>query len=508
MNDRGRGESAETKERGAAWAVRLLRVVALAAFGSCVWRAATAAITHDEAFTYLQWARKPWSALHEGFLANNHVLHTALVKIAADLFGPEPFVLRLPALLAGAVFILLLLVFVGRPGRRVWTLLPLAALLLNPLLLELFSCARGYAPALACQLGVFLLLLRSAREPGRCSPLVGAGLLGGLAIAFNPTFAVVIVAMILTFLIIEREAPDGRALRLLLVRLAALVLPAAAVLVPTLGPILGDLNPAVLHFGACNPAIMLEGIARLWIDHVDPDWPWRDPESVSPSLLEPALVVVLSVLAMVVMIAGSHAKTVLRGRLSTLESNDRAAVLAACSFVLGLALVLILAFALDMPLPHKRTLIPFVVLAQLALVGAAAGRSRLLALLANLVALVLVAAALRSFPAAHYAQWRYDSASERVFEELQARRLDDRPLRVLVQPWIYTPSLDFYRVSRDADWMEGVDWLVEPGQGYDYVVVADFFAKLPHVAPHLEAPLFRDSEAGVLICRPRIPEAN
>lgn|GEM_PF-4219269 len=59
-------------------------------------------LTHDEVFTLVSFASKPWSAIASSYEApNNHILHTFCVKLSAALFDSSDWAIRLPAAAAG-----------------------------------------------------------------------------------------------------------------------------------------------------------------------------------------------------------------------------------------------------------------------------------------------------------------------------------------------------------------------------------------------------------------------
>ncbi len=61
-------------------------------------------IRYDEAFTYLNFASRPWAvALSDYSWPNNHIFHTALVRASYLLFGDGVWAIRLPAFVAGAL---------------------------------------------------------------------------------------------------------------------------------------------------------------------------------------------------------------------------------------------------------------------------------------------------------------------------------------------------------------------------------------------------------------------
>lgn len=61
---------------------------------------------YDETTTFLKFAIRPFSeALSDYSIPNNHLLNTALIRVSYLLFGVHPWVVRLPALIAGVLVI-------------------------------------------------------------------------------------------------------------------------------------------------------------------------------------------------------------------------------------------------------------------------------------------------------------------------------------------------------------------------------------------------------------------
>lgn len=102
---------------------------------------------------------RAWSKLIGPYDASNHVLYSILAKTCITLFGLTEFTLRIPSLLGG----LLYLVVVFHLSRRLlgegWLrLLAVALLCLNPHLTDFMSAARGYGLALAVAANLTLLM--------------------------------------------------------------------------------------------------------------------------------------------------------------------------------------------------------------------------------------------------------------------------------------------------------------------------------------------------------------
>ena len=79
---------------------------AVAIFAISVYRAATLALTIDEASTYVGYVHLGWNGIFHGpFDANNHILYSILEKFSRQWFGMSELSLRLPALLGAGLFL-------------------------------------------------------------------------------------------------------------------------------------------------------------------------------------------------------------------------------------------------------------------------------------------------------------------------------------------------------------------------------------------------------------------
>jgi len=103
-------------------------------------------IRHDEAYTYISYARlSPLNAISQYTLPNNHLLHTLMVKLSTTVFNPwEEWVIRLPALISGMLLVAAMFVFAFR--QRDWQTGLWAAVLIavSSYLVEYSVQGRGY----------------------------------------------------------------------------------------------------------------------------------------------------------------------------------------------------------------------------------------------------------------------------------------------------------------------------------------------------------------------------
>ena len=115
--------------------------------------------TYDEAYSYLSYVRT--NDLLTVNIANNHLLNTILMGIFS-IFGNSEFILRLPNLLSGFIYIYI--------GYRISTklnnsLLILIFILLNPTVFDFLSLARGYGISATLNLlGIYIFLFSNARQ--------------------------------------------------------------------------------------------------------------------------------------------------------------------------------------------------------------------------------------------------------------------------------------------------------------------------------------------------------
>jgi hypothetical protein len=184
-----------------------------ALFATNIYRAATQSITTDEAYTYEAFVRPPLVETISGYNANNHVLNSLLIRAVTAVFGVSEFTVRLPSVLAGGLF----LWAVWRLARRLLGSGPLllagvAALTLNPFVLDHLSVARGYGMALAFWMWALEFLMEYLESDGVLGPNVSllnnAGLCLGLSVAANLAFLYPALGLAAAFLTLSWKRGD------------------------------------------------------------------------------------------------------------------------------------------------------------------------------------------------------------------------------------------------------------------------------------------------------------
>jgi hypothetical protein len=102
-------------------------------------------IAYDEAYTFINFASRPFKHILADYSApNNHIFHTILVGIVYRLFGGEPWVLRLPAFIAGALMTPVMYLTARRFFSRPQALAAAALVAVVPVFINYSVNGRGY----------------------------------------------------------------------------------------------------------------------------------------------------------------------------------------------------------------------------------------------------------------------------------------------------------------------------------------------------------------------------
>ena len=112
-------------------------------------------IAYDEAYTFIHFASRDFKHILADYSApNNHIFHTILVGIAYRLFGGQPWVLRLPAFLAGILMVPAMYITARRFFSAHQALAASGLAAITPLFVNYSVNGRGYT-----MLVLFALLL-------------------------------------------------------------------------------------------------------------------------------------------------------------------------------------------------------------------------------------------------------------------------------------------------------------------------------------------------------------
>lgn len=102
-------------------------------------------LTHDEAYTYNTFASGSlWQTVSNYPLPNNHVLLSIMINLATNVFGNQPWFIRLPTMVAGVLMVPACFWAGARLYSRETGLLSAALVAVFPILVQYSILARGY----------------------------------------------------------------------------------------------------------------------------------------------------------------------------------------------------------------------------------------------------------------------------------------------------------------------------------------------------------------------------
>lgn len=144
----------------------LIALSGLALLVYVILKAKQASFTHDESYTYLAYVHQSFMDIisYKRAYTNNHILNTVLMKYAEEFWGSSELVLRLPNILACFIY----LAYGFRLLRRMPPVMIFPAFLClfcHTQLCDFFSLARGYGLSFAFMLMSLYHLIRYFEKP-------------------------------------------------------------------------------------------------------------------------------------------------------------------------------------------------------------------------------------------------------------------------------------------------------------------------------------------------------
>lgn len=160
------------------------------------YRAAVVAFTYDESWTFNAFARAEWRSTFWNLdpVANNHILHSLLMKASWILFGSSEYSLRIPVLLAHILYLLISYRLVKEYLPK-YAILAFLALNVQPYLLDYFVTARGYALSISFMLCAYYFVLKFW-DHQKMKSLIWIGFFTSLSVWANFSYLLIFVSII------------------------------------------------------------------------------------------------------------------------------------------------------------------------------------------------------------------------------------------------------------------------------------------------------------------------
>lgn len=138
--------------------------------------------THDESFTYLYCSQDSFMEIISNrtkmISANNHILNTLFVKLFSNFSNTE-LSLRFQSILAHVIYLIFTFMILKNLKSTLVLITGFIILNVNPYLLEFFSLARGYALAISFMIAAiyfFITYLKTERQNQLIASLIAASI--------------------------------------------------------------------------------------------------------------------------------------------------------------------------------------------------------------------------------------------------------------------------------------------------------------------------------------------
>ncbi|MCX5661711.1 MAG: hypothetical protein NTW19_18690 [Planctomycetota bacterium] len=453
------------------WPSKMLHLAAgLFAVVWCVnvFRAATQAMTHDEALTWRRYLAEPLADSFNYYWTNHHILYTLLSYAVTALFGFSELSIRAVSVLGGALF------FAGviRLCRRLMGPTPLAAAIaliagLNPFVLDFMVAARGYGLGLAFLVWAIDGLVGLLQEEDPLAPrpdldrrLSLASVCLGISISANLIYLFPGTALAAAFVVImladgvkRFPAPErGQLLRRMVVNFA---LPGPLLAAAICGPVLRHADLGTFDMGLHRLDEAVNDLLRcsLWhhrmIGH-------PALQAVSESLAAGIAWGVTPLVCLLLLVAVPALAWRWRrgGSVASLRADQRGTLLLGGAALLTAAVYLATHTLLGVRYPDARaSLWGVMLLTFLAPLLGAWVLDRFkpgpvtvtLRSLGWAMALAALALNLLAFNVSHFREWRYDAANRIHFEHIAQKGREAHAMLRLGASSVLLPSLNYYR---------------------------------------------------------------
>ncbi len=444
---------------------RVSAALLVAVFIVCAYRATTQSIVHDEALTYQLYLAGPAASLFNYFDANHKCLTTVLMRVTTSLFGFSALAMRIPSLLGAALLLTALYRFCRWMLGDGWLLpVTLAAVSLNPLLMDFMVAARGYGLALGLWMWALALIAPELRKAQHDRKNVAmAGTAAALSVTANLVFAmpvVVLAAMVIWFSIANRKPAVAPAKKREVAKKPASLwidffAPAGdCCCVPVNGSAGECARRTVLRRRRRPSPKACAVMAEPSIDHSGPS----AYQSFACHLVD-------------FFAFGFGPLVILAGAIAGLKLRNLALMLTSIPALGSAILLLALHSIRDMPYPENRTGIYFVaavILTVAAFASLPIGGVRMVSI--ALLAAMAISFAIQFEPRMFWV-WRYDAENSQIAAQLAEIAKTKQPLNVF-NSWQLEPALNFYR---ETEHLNSLAQFTRPkiGPGYDVYVLTD-----------------------------------
>ena len=438
-------------------------------FGYTCLRANFVSISHDEALTYLIHAQGSFREIfgHLGPVnSNNHLLNTILIKLFTASLGNSEFVIRIPALIGHALYLIasynILKLFLQ--GKKF--VIGFVLMIISPFLLDFFSCARGYSLGLGFTiLGLYYAMHRlDLTDPHVCikNNALAVSMLV-MAVLSNIAFLNIVVPILSMLIILEIKGGFRQfCLRILPVSIFG----AFFLLLIYNPPVIQRITSYVSYYG---------GVKGFWADTVGSllecslyGKNYSSPETILIAKIFIFMFFFISVITLLILF------------LKKQEFNPLNRYL---FWISAIIFITSLGMAMQFPLLHIKYaidrmaiyLIPiYLILPLLLWEHIYLLKHQLSKVIINsffyALAFIILFHCISCFNISYFYFWKYDASTKKamkiIYDLTTSEECFGRRFRIGIN-WLFEPSTNYYILRKGMDWVERVDRSGPDGK-YDY----------------------------------------
>lgn len=429
-------------------------LIALPALIYVFYRALHLSFTHDESISFFiangntDFAQSP----------NNHLLNTGLMRVFGSVFGHSELSLRLPNILAFIVYCISGLVIIKNLKKPEASVFLLAILVLNSFMFEFFGLARGYGLAMGMLMLSFSFLFKLDIQALSLRKftifLLLTLLFSQLALYANFNALNIHLALlpVLTFIVIQfaKKKVDGQNKRNVIIFFLAVFLLDLAALIPAIKRLkfMEGINELAV-FGNHN------GLLETTIKSLITSFYFHQQDSPIAFTVIYWSVISIFTISCIVFVRNLYRKDF---------NNFTRIFFVFCLFLLAPVMQEVI---FNIPYPYSRTAIlyfPIFSLVLIFLYSELFSMSKNILLKVILMTLLVGVSSFAVYAAytkrnfTNTSEWSYDKHDKEMLELIEKDRLlCKNPDSVTISNhWIFTPVINFYRVTHNYTWLKPV----------------------------------------------------
>ncbi len=447
------------------WSCFIVATILLAYTG---YRAYSLSFTHDESLTYNYMVHNSIMDIISNntsyISANNHILNTLFMKAFEGVLGNSEFSLRLQSLIAHCLYLLFTFKLLKGTGSKTAVLCGFLLLNVNPYLLDFFSLARGYAMAITFMI-MSIWYFAAFIKAGKHGYLVASFIAACLSVLSNfalLNYLAVLFIMYEAYLFYEYK-PLKTAFKIILRKNVVVFITLAIMLAICYEPIRILRQANQFYFG---------GEKGFWDDTVGTlidTFLYHQSYNGIVSIVQVIVAIVPCLLIVTLFYNGARKKWDVASTHGLLFISTLLLIIAVCTaqhILLGTKFL---------EERYALFLVPLFIFVVIFFLSIIAGREKAIKLPALILLVALSGASVYHFSRtanlSFTYNWEYDAATKRMLNDLASEAAKSQEKKTTLGiTWLYEPSINFYRVTKNLDWLTPVD-RSGPDGDYDFYYV-------------------------------------